>query len=92
MGEQPGRIVQKQALVPLDDHDGVLVVFAAEPQERRVQVEGVAGDHVEEAAVAGTDPLQQAFGGRLFPFTGLEQFHIQRHRQVVPRQMATTPR
>ena len=74
-------------MVTADGHNGVLAMFPAEVHEGGVQIEGVPHHDVEEAAIEGKHPLQQPFGRRFFAFAGQQQFHVQRHRQVMPDQM-----
>ena len=56
--KEPLGVLQQQPLLALDDHHGVFAVVQAEVDERRVEVQGVATDHVEVTPVVGEDPLQ----------------------------------
>ena len=48
----------------------MLLMIPAEVDEGRVEVQGVAGHHIEEARILGEHPFEESLGGGLFPSPG----------------------
>ncbi len=57
LGKHPGGILQQEPVLAFDDHQGVLVMRAAEVDKGRVEVQGIATDHVEETRIVDEDSL-----------------------------------
>src|SRR5947209_7671650 len=52
-----------------------------ELQERGIEVQGIATDHVKEPRIVGKDAFQQPLSRSLFAFAGTQELDVQGHRQ-----------
>ena len=92
LAEQLLGVLQQQPVVSLDDHDHVLVVSQAKVDEGGIQVQRIAGNHVDEPFILREDPFQEPLGRRFLAFAGPLQFHIQGKHSSWPIKWQTTPR